>query len=125
MIDLFVMEQQASRINDVYEATALVKVLMVLKAHAAVALVERMNTGVARIENRFIRVYWPGCFGVLGQLRDGRFSALEVNAPDGKLRPKKIKFLERIHGAGGVGFVVRGCWIFFYELEKAGRLQHD
>ena len=66
-----------------------------------------MNTGAARVGNRFIRFGWPGCPDVLGQLKDGRFLAVEVKAQAGRLRPEQALFLERIRCAGGVAFVAR------------------
>lgn len=73
----------------------------------AVAWAERMNTGAARVDNRFIRFGWPGCPDVLGQLKDGRLLGVEVKAQAGRLRPEQALFLERIRCAGGVAFVAR------------------
>ncbi len=78
--DLFGLEQQTPRTNSRPEAAALVEVLKALRTHPAVAWAERMNTGAAKIGNRFIRFGWPGC-------------------PD----------VERILCAGGVAFVARDC----------------
>lgn len=105
--DLFGMEAPTKRTNDRPEAAALIEVLMALRANPLVAWAERQNTGSARIGGRFIRFGWPGCSDVLGQLRDGRFLAVEVKSPTGKLRPEQSLFLERINGAGGVGFMAR------------------
>ena len=93
--DLFGLEQQNPRTNSRPEAAALVEVLKALRTHPAVAWAERMNTGAAKIGNRFIRFGWPGCPDLLGQMRDGR------------LRPEQALFLERIRCAGGVAFVAR------------------
>ena len=68
-----------------------------------------MNTGAAKIGNRFIRFGFTGCPDVLGMLTDGRLLGVEVKAPTGKLRPEQAFMLERINGAGGVGFVARNC----------------
>jgi hypothetical protein len=59
------------RTNDRPEAAALIEVLKALKAHPAVVWCERMNTGAARVGNRFIRFGFTGCPDVLGQLNDG------------------------------------------------------
>ena len=91
------------------EAAALVEVLKALRAHPAVSWAERQNTGSARIGGRFARFGWPGCSGVLGMLRDGQFLAVECKSPTGRLRPEQAAFLERIAGAGGVGFMARDC----------------
>ncbi len=108
-VDLFGMEAPTKRTNDRPEAAALVEVLKALKAHPAVCWVERMNTGAARIGNRFIRFGFTGCPDVLGQLRDGRLLGVEVKAPKGKLRPEQAFMLERINGAGGLAFVAHDC----------------
>ncbi len=97
------------RTNDRHEAAALCEVLKALKAHPAVSWCERMNTGAAKVGNRFIRFGFKGCPDVLGQLRDGRLLGVEVKSPTGKLRPEQSFFLERIRGAGGVAFMSRDC----------------
>ena len=118
MIDLFGLVQETPRTNDRPEAAALVEVLKALRAHPAVSWAERQNTGSARIAGRFVRFGWPGCSDVLGMLRDGRFLAVEVKAPKGKLRPEQVVFLERINGAGGVGFIARDLRDVHHELYK-------
>ena len=95
------------RTNSRPEAAALVEVLKALRTHPAVAWAERMNTGAARVGNRFIRFGWPGCPDVLGQLKDGRLLGVEVKAQAGRLRAEQALFLERIRCAGGVAFVAR------------------
>lgn len=79
-------------------------------------------------EGRFIRFGWPGFPDVLGQLCDGRFLAVEMKGPTGRLRPEQAVFLERINGAGGVGFMARDLRDVHRELnqlEKAGEKQND
>ncbi len=105
--DLFGLEQQTPRTNSRPEAAALVEVLKALRTHPAVAWAERMNTGAAKIGNRFIRFGWPGCPDVLGQLTDGRLLGVEVKAVKGRTSPEQVAFLERINRAGGVAFVAR------------------
>ena len=107
--DLFGMEILTKRSNDRPEAAALSEVLKALRAHPAVVWCERMNSGAAKIGNRFIRFGFTGCPDVLGMLTDGRLLGVEVKAPKGKLRPEQAFMLERINGAGGVGFVARNC----------------
>lgn len=111
------------RKNDRPEAAALVEVLLALTAHPAVAWCERMNSGAAKIGNRFVRFGWKGCPDVLGQLRDGRLLGVEVKAPKGKLRPEQTVFLERIRAAGGVAFMARDCRDVLRELDRAGKVQ--
>lgn len=91
------------------EAAALVEVLMALRVSPAVAWVERMNSGAAKVGKRFIRFGFVGCPDVLGQLRDGRMLGVEVKASKGRLRPEQAIVLARINAAGGVAFVARNC----------------
>lgn len=105
--DLLGDEIKTPRANSRPEAAALVEVLKALRTHPAVAWCERMNTGAARVGNRFIRFGWPGCPDVLGQLKDGRFLGVEVKAQAGRLRPEQALFLARIRAGGGVSFVAR------------------
>lgn len=107
--DLFGMGQQTPRTNSKPEAAALVEVLKALRAHPAVSWAERQNTGSARIGGRFIRFGWLGCSDVIGMLTNGKFLAVEVKGPAGRLRPEQAVFLERINEAGGVGFIARDC----------------
>ncbi|RAR53417.1 UNVERIFIED_CONTAM: VRR-NUC domain-containing protein [Acidovorax defluvii] len=107
--DLFGLEQQTPRTNRRPEAAALVEVLKALRTHPAVAWCERMNSGAAKVEGRFIRFGFKGCPDVLGQLKDGRLLGVEVKAQAGRLRPEQALFLERIRCAGGVAFVARDC----------------
>ena len=108
MTDLFGLEQpEPKRHNDRPEAAALMEVLKALNAHPAVAWCERQNSGAAKVGKRFIRFGWTGCPDVLGQLKDGRFLGVEVKAAKGRASPEQVAFLERIRGAGGVGFIAR------------------
>ena len=116
MKDLFGVEQATKRVNNRPEAAALVEVLMALKAHPLVSWAERMNSGAARIGNRFVRFGFTGCPDVLGQTKDGRLLAVEVKAKAGRLRPEQAVVLERIREAGGVAFVARNCRDVIREL---------
>lgn len=107
------------------EAGALREVLQALNAHPAVAWVERMNSGAAKIGKRFVRFGWKGCPDVLGQLNDGRLLGVEVKAKKGKLRPAQTLFLERIRRAGGVAFMARDYRDVMRELDRTGKKQND
>lgn len=124
MIDLLGDALPVARKNDRPEAAALVEVLRALSAHPAVVWCERMNSGAAKIGNRFVRFGWTGCPDVLGQLKDGRLIGVEVKSRTGKLRPEQAVFLERIRCAGGVAFMARNCLDVMQELDKAGRKQY-
>ena len=117
MNDLFGLEQTERRMHDGKEAAALLEVLKALRAHPAVVWCERMNSGAAKVGNRFIRFGFRGCPDVLGQLRDGRLLGVEVKGPNGKLRPEQFVFLDRIRAAGGVAFLARDCRDVHRELE--------
>ena len=106
------------RTHGMPEAAALVEVLMALRSHSAVAWVERMNSGAARIGNRFVKFGFTGCPDVLGQLRDGRLLGVEVKASKGRLRPDQTIVLERINTAGGLAFVAKNCNDVFAALKS-------
>lgn len=108
--DLFGLEQLTPRTNSRPEAAALVEVLKALRTHPAVAWAERMNTGAAKVGNRFIRFGWPGCPDVLGQLKDGRLLGVEVKAQAGRLRPEQALFLARIRCAAGWQLAAAWGW---------------
>ena len=116
--DLFGWEQPMPRRLDRKEAAALVEVLKALRNHPAVAWVERMNSGAARMGAHFVRFGWPGCPDVLGQLKDGRLLGVEVKGPNGRLRPAQAMFLDRIRAAGGVAFLARDCRDVLRELRE-------
>ena len=120
MIDLLGDALPVERNNARPEAAALVEVLLALNSHPDVAWCHRVNSGAARIGNRFVRFGWPGCPDVLGQLKDGRLLGVEVKANKGKLRPEQTIFLERIRCAGGVAFVARDCRDVVRELMAQG-----
>lgn len=122
MTDLFGLEQRTPRTNEHHEAAALLEVLKALRTHPAVAWAERMNSGAAKVGNRFIRFGWTGCPDVLGQLMDGRLLGVEVKAPAGRLRTEQAVFLERINQARGVGFVARNCRDVLRELEACKQI---
>ena len=105
------------RTNRKPEAGALVEVLKALRNHPMVAWCERQNSGAARVGNRFIRFGWPGCSDVIGQLRDGRFLAVECKAPKGRVRPEQQAFIDRVRSGGGVAFVAKNCLDVFDALK--------
>lgn len=116
--DLFGNPVVGKRTNDRPEAAALVEVLMALRAHPAVAWCERQNTGSARIGNRFVKFGFTGCPDVLGQLNDGRLLGVEVKSSKGRVSTEQALMLERINGAGGLGFVARNCLDVIRELKR-------
>ncbi|MES2977908.1 MAG: VRR-NUC domain-containing protein [Pseudomonadota bacterium] len=122
MPDLFGLEQSSKPRNSRPEAAALVEVLKALRAHPVVEWCERMNSGAAKVEGRFIRFGWTGCPDVLGQLKDGRLLGVEVKARTGRLRPEQAVFMERIRRAGGVAFMARDCRDVLRELGQLSQI---
>ena len=99
----------------VTEAQVQKTVLSYLRHHPRVAWCHRMNTGAVTVpatettKKRFIRFAFPGCSDIIGQLRDGRFLAVECKRPVGRwpVTSEQAAFIEAVNGAGGVAGVVR------------------
>lgn len=95
-------------------------ILDYLKLHRSVAWAARFNSGVARFDNRFVRLGFPGCPDILGQLVDGRLLAIEVKAAGGRASKSQTAFLEKSRRNHGVAFIarsvddvtteLRNCW---------------
>ena len=91
-------------------------VLRFLRLDRRVAWVQRFNTGAhvtaetppnGKPKRRFIRYAFPGCADLLGQLRDGRFLAVEVKTRTGRLSPAQQAFLATVAKNGGVALIAR------------------
>jgi hypothetical protein len=95
------------------ERIVLASVLEALSFHPKVAWAVRMNSGAGKLAYRdgstsqWMRFGFQGMSDVLGQTTDGRFLAVEVKRPSGRVRPEQAAFLGRVRAAGGVGFVAR------------------
>lgn len=89
------------------ESTVLAAVLEFLERHPKVAWVKRMNTGMASLKGFRVRFGFVGCSDILGQLRDGRFIAVECKALAGRLSIDQAQFLELVREHRGVAGVVR------------------
>ena len=107
MTDLFVLEPSPKhKVYKPLEADSLREVMQALRSHKLVAWVERQNTGAAKVGGRFIKFGWRGCSDLLGQLMDGRLSAVECKWPKGgKLSSDQLHFLDMVRNHGGVAFV--------------------
>lgn len=91
------------------EAELLRAILVALGARPEVRLF-RNNVGLARdATGRHVRFGLAvGASDLVGIVAPhGRFLALEVKSPKGRVRPEQEAFLEMIRGLGGVGRVVR------------------
>lgn len=89
------------------EAPILAAVLEYLERHPKVAWVKRMNTGVASLKGFRVRFGFVGCSDILGQLKDGRFLAVETKAPAGRLSVDQSQFLDLVKRYRGVAGVAR------------------
>lgn len=95
------------------EAQVLAAVQQALSHHHAVAWHHRMNSGAGKLQYRdgtvsqFVRFGFPGCPDIIGQLKDGRFLAVEVKRPAGSPKKHQFEFLAQVQANGGVAFVAR------------------
>lgn len=58
--------------------------------------------------DRWVHFGKKGSADILGCLPDGRFLAIEVKAPDGRLSQEQKQFLDDISSVGGIAMVVQG-----------------
>lgn len=84
--------------------------LVQIRASELGARVMRNNCGVAQRPDGVPLRYGlgVGSSDLIGWTRDGRFLAIEVKTPTGRVRPEQTTFLAAVVAAGGVGFVARG-----------------
>jgi hypothetical protein len=94
-------------------------VLQFLLFHPLVAWAERMNSGAMALDGRYVRFGFVGCPDVLGQLKDGRFLAVECKAEGGSLTKAQSTFLARVERFGGVSGVARSVDDAAAILERA------
>ncbi|WP_432263292.1 VRR-NUC domain-containing protein [Cupriavidus sp. TMH.W2] len=88
------------------ETDILLACLELLEHHPSVAWCMRMNTGAAVFgegENqRFVKFSEPGVSDIVGQLKDGRFFAVEVKRPGNTPTDDQWAFLRNVAKGGGV-----------------------
>jgi hypothetical protein len=60
-----------------------------------------------KARNTYIPSHAPGVSDILGVLSGGRFLAVEVKAPKGKVSPHQQQFIDAVNKAGGLAFVAR------------------
>jgi hypothetical protein len=93
------------------EAAVLSSILQALAFYPKVAWYERINSGAYTVgegaSKRYVRFGFEGCSDIIGQLKDGRFLAIEVKRAAGTLSKAQSAFLERVRGNGGIAFVAR------------------
>lgn len=95
--------------HDVPERDVLKEVLGAVTYHPRVAWAERMNSGVMQQGGRYVRFGFVGCPDIVGQLRDGRFLAIEVKRAGKDATEKQLEFLGRVHRNHGLAFVARSA----------------
>jgi len=94
---------------DIPERDVLKDVLGAVTYHPRVAWAERMNSGVMQQGGRYVRFGFVGCPDIIGQLRDGRFLAVEVKRVGKDPTEKQHEFLGLVHRNTGLAFVARSA----------------
>lgn len=87
-------------------------VLATLKLHPQVAWVERMNTGcVSHVRSNgskgFTRFGFVGLSDIIGQLKNGKFLAVEVKRLSGTATRAQLDFIQIVNNHNGVAFIAR------------------
>ena len=102
------------------EADILRAIMRVLKIHPRIAFAFRANSGAMKSGDgeRFMRFGFRGMSDVLGMLRDGRFLAVEVKRPSGRVTEEQKAFLDNVAEHGGIGFVARSVTDVWENLEE-------
>ncbi|MDR5799050.1 MULTISPECIES: VRR-NUC domain-containing protein [Caballeronia] len=95
-----------SELPTIRETDVLLACLELLERHPAIAWCMRMNTGAAVFgegENqRFVKFSEAGVSDIIGQLKDGRFLAVEVKRPGNTPTDDQWAFLRNVASGGGV-----------------------
>jgi hypothetical protein len=95
----------AGKYPPIAERDVLAAILEWLPYCKAVAWFARMNSGALKVDDRYVRLGFNGCSDIVGQLRDGRFLAIEVKRPGGELSQDQVEFLGKVDRYRGVAFV--------------------
>ena len=89
-------------------------ILALLRVHPAVAWAERFNTGATVVDvpgkkRRFIRYAFVGCSDILGQMKDGRFLAIEVKRQgvnaEKEATDEQKAFIKKVRQNNGIGII--------------------
>ena len=89
------------------EAQVLNAVLHYLRLLHDVGWVQRMNVGAFEADDRYLRFGWAGASDIIGQMRDGRFLAIECKRErGGKVTEAQQAFIDKVRRFGGVAGVV-------------------
>lgn len=106
------------------EADIQYAILRALKVHPAVAWAGRFNSGAQVISEgksrRFVRFSSvKGLSDIVGQLVDGRFLAIEVKRPSGRVTEDQDGFLAAVNKHHGLAFVARSVADVWAVLDQA------
>lgn len=108
------------------ESEVLPAVIAALRAHPAVAWVQRVNKGFGRLQRKDGSLsppyFWAfkDAVDVTGQLRTGQRLEVEVKRPGENPKPGQMEFMDAVRGAGGVAFVARGVDDVFRHIPCGG-----
>ena len=76
--------------------------------HEKVGWCNRNNTGKALINGRMVEFgLGKGSADIIGQLKDGRFLAVEVKTETGLVTKEQLLFINRVIRHNGVAFIAR------------------
>lgn len=91
------------------EAQVLSAVLAFLRLHPQVGWVQRMGVGAMESsDGRYIKFGFTGCSDIIGQMKDGRFLAVEVKREiGGKASEAQLAFIYTVKKNNGIAGVVR------------------
>lgn len=93
--------------NKTPERDVVSSILEYLAYHPKIAWTKRMNTGATKVQTRFIRFGFVGCADIIGQLKDGRFLAIECKSSKGVLTVPQQDFLDLVKRSNGVSGLAR------------------
>lgn len=103
-------KRPATRAPGASEAQVLNAVLGLLRRHPAVAWCHRLNVAAFEADDRYIRCGWVGASDIIGQMKDGRFLAIEVKRErGGVVSEAQQAFIDLVRHHGGVSGVVRSA----------------
>lgn len=78
-----------------------------------------------KARNTYIPSHAPGVSDILGVLPGGRFLAIEVKAPKGRVSPHQQQFIDSIIQRGGLAFVAHSVQEVEKGLNEEQHKNHD
>lgn len=100
------------------EHDVLAEILNALTFCPCVGWFVRQNTGGMHVDGRYVAFAFTGCSDIIGQLRDGRFLAIEVKRAGKNPTEEQQAFLVRVAANKGVSFVARTAEDVFNHLRR-------